>query len=829
MDTYQPVEIEKSWQKKWNDDGLYEAKPFDAAKSKYYMLTMLPYPSGDLHIGHWYAMAPSDAIARFKRMQGYNVFFPIGFDAFGLPAENAAIKHNIHPKEWTYKNIDRMRDQLRSMGTMFAWEQEIASCNPEYYKWNQWIFLKFFEQGLAYREYSPVDFCETCNTTLAREQVVGDERLCERCDTPVIKKELNQWKLGITKYADELLNFEGLEWPTRVKAMQEKWIGRSEGVEFSLKIDGKEEAAFRVFTTRPDTVFGMTFCVLSPEHSLVDEITTPEMKASVQAYKEAAERKTEIERTAEGKEKDGVFTGAYAINPMNGSKVPIWIADYVLASYGTGAIMAVPAHDQRDFEFARKYELPIIPVVTLKESVDQPFQASEMEEALVIKEGSVMINSDSFNRLEWPKSFDTIAADMEKRGIGERKVNFRLRDWLISRQRMWGTPIPFIHCNDCGVVPVPYKDLPVLLPDDAEYKPTGESPLKYHEGFLKTSCPICGKPAERETDTMDTFFCSSWYHYAYVSPYWKMGQALEQNDLPWDKERGDYWLNVDQYTGGIEHATMHLMYFRFFTKAMADMELFDFREPAKRLFNQGMILGEDHEKMSKSRGNVVNPDDLVQEYGADAVRAYLMFIGPWDAGAPWSSKGIEGITRFLKDVWGIVKSAETGVGESDIEGSNALKKVTHKTLKKVTEDYGQFKFNTAIAALMSFRNTLKSTKPEVQKTKSWQEAIDCLLIMLAPMTPHIVEELWQKRKPGMSIHLQAWPKFDEQLTVEDSVTLIVQVNGKLRDKFDIPASAEKSLIEEKAMASDKVQTQLKGKTVRKIIVVKNKLINIVAN
>ncbi|MCH2269280.1 MAG: leucine--tRNA ligase, partial [SAR324 cluster bacterium] len=549
MQEYLPQEIEAKWQNYWEEQGLLDFD-FASEKPKFYMLTMLPYPSGDLHIGHWYAMAPSDCYARFMKMQGNEVFFPIGFDAFGLPAENAAIKNNIHPKSWTYANIKRMQKQLRTMGNMFAWKNEVVSCDPEYYKWSQWFFLRMLENDLAYREHAPVDYCNHCQTTLAREQVWGEDRVCERCQNPVIKKELNQWKLRITKYADELLDFDGLDWPERVRSMQQNWIGRSEGVEFSLKIAVSEttrpdyipentvgpdytpentvgpdyipakDLCFSVFTTRPDTVFGMTFCVLAPEHVLVDQITTAEQREVVEAYKEAAQRKNEIERTAEGQEKDGVFTGAFAVNPMNGESVPIWIADYVLASYGTGAIMAVPGHDERDFHFARKYGLPTPVVIVAQEQLDSVPDGAELTEPILQKENSVMVNSPGFDGAVWPESFNRVVDHMQKNGFGERQINYRLHDWLISRQRMWGTPIPVVYCKSCGMQPVPYQELPVVLPDDAEFKPTGESPLKYHKGFLETSCPKCGGEAERETDTMDTFICSSWYYYAYVAPYW---------------------------------------------------------------------------------------------------------------------------------------------------------------------------------------------------------------------------------------------------------------------------------------------------------------------
>ena len=826
MQEYLPQEIETKWQNYWEEQGLLDFD-FASEKPKYYMLTMLPYPSGDLHIGHWYAMAPSDSYARFMKMQGNEVFFPIGFDSFGLPAENAAIQNNIHPKSWTYANIERMQKQLRTMGNMFAWKNEVITCDPEYYKWSQWFFLRMMEEDLAYREHAPVDFCNHCQTTLAREQVWGEDRVCERCQNPVVKKKLNQWKLRITKYADELLDFEGLDWPERVRSMQQNWIGRSEGVEFALKISDSADLSFRVFTTRPDTVFGMTFCVLAPEHILVDQITTPEQKEAVKAYKGAAERKDEIERTAEGQEKDGVFTGAFAVNPMNGESVPIWIADYVLASYGTGAIMAVPGHDERDFHFARKYGLPTPVVIVAPEQLDSIPDGDDLSEPILQKENSVMVNSLSFDGAVWPESYNRVADMMQKEGFGERQINFRLHDWLISRQRMWGTPIPIVYCESCGMQQVPYEELPVVLPDDAEFKPTGESPLKYHEGFLKTKCPKCGGDAERETDTMDTFICSSWYYYAYVSPYWKKGETLSKTDLPWDAEKIRNMCPVDQYTGGIEHATMHLLYFRFFTKALADMGLLDFREPAKRLFNQGMILGEDHEKMSKSRGNVVNPDDLVQKYGTDTVRAYLMFLGPWDAGAPWNPHGIEGLARFFKGVWTLCQMEVPETVTVKTETEKQLRKTLHQTLKKAGEDLQHFRFNTAIAAVMAFRNVLKG-EAGAAGSDVWKECLEGMLLMLAPIAPHITEELWEKIKPGCgSIHQQAWPEYDESMIVEDMVTLVIQVNGKVRDRLEMPAGTSKEEAEQSALAAPKVQSYLEGKQIRKVIVVPDRLVNIV--
>ncbi len=823
MQDYHPGEIEAKWQRHWEQAGQFTPN-LNPDRPKFYMLTMLPYPSGDLHIGHWYAMAPSDAYARFKAMQGHEVFFPIGFDAFGLPAENAAIKNNIHPKEWTYQNIERMRGQLRSMGNRFAWEHEVISCDPDYYKWSQWFFLRMLEKGLAYREHAPVDFCNHCQTTLAREQVWGEDRLCERCNNPVVKKALNQWKLRITDYAEELLDFSGLEWPERVRLMQTNWIGRSEGAEFAIPVQGHEES-FRVFTTRPDTVFGMSFCVLAPEHELVERITTPEQKEAVDAYRELASRKEEIERTAEGKEKDGVFTGAYAINPMNGQAVPIWIADYVLASYGTGAIMAVPAHDERDFAFARKYGLPT-PVAVVEKGTSEVPEGDTLEAPLLVKEESVMVNSEGFSGKAWPESFNAVVDQMEGSGIGSRQVNYRLRDWLISRQRMWGTPIPVVYCSQCGMQPVPDAQLPVTLPDDAEFKPTGESPLKHHQGFLQTTCPQCQGPAERETDTMDTFICSSWYYYAYLFPYWKKGETLQADSIPWDPEVMERWAPVDQYTGGIEHATMHLLYFRFYTKVLADLGLLKFREPALRLYNQGMILGEDHEKMSKSRGNVVNPDELVQKHGADTVRTYLMFLGPWDAGAPWNPQGIEGAARFLKAVWTLAHQAlPEEAGDPEVE--KKVRRTLHQTIQKVTEDLADFRFNTAIAAMMSFRNALKA---EGIGRDLMVESLQALLRLLAPIAPHLTEELWQGLAPESgSVHEQPWPVYEAALTQEEEITIAIQVNGKVRERLEVSASLSQEELEQQALQAPKLQAYLEGKTVRRVIVVPGRLVNIVVS
>ncbi|MDQ7843292.1 MAG: leucine--tRNA ligase [Armatimonadota bacterium] len=822
---YDATAIEAKWQARWEADRLYHAPDFDP-RPKWYFLTMYPYPSGDLHIGHWYAMAPSDAAARFRRMQGYNVMFPIGFDAFGLPAENAAIQHGIHPYTWTMENIQRMRRQLRSMGAMWDWDREIVTCDPEYYKWNQWFFLRMYERGLAYRALAPVDWCPRDNTTLAREQVVGEERVCERCGTPVVKKNLEQWFLRITAYAEELLNFSGIEWPERVRVLQENWIGRSPGVEFELKVAGHPDAGFRVFTTRPDTVYGMTFAVLAPEHPLVDRLTTPECKAEVEAYKFKAARTSDIERLSTEKERDGVFIGAYAVNPMNQEKVPIFIADYVLLTYGTGAIQGVPAHDARDFAFARRYGLPI-PVVVAPPGWD----GSPLREAY-LGEGT-MVNSGPFSGLSSARGWEAVADYMEQHGIGKRTVHYRLHDWLISRQRYWGTPIPIIYCPQCGTVPVPDKDLPVTLPMDAEFLPTGESPLKRHEGFRRVRCPTCGGPAERETDTMDTFIDSSWYQYRYVSPH--------EAGRPFDPVRGAYWLPVDQYTGGVEHAVMHLLYTRFWTKVMRDLGLVSFSEPMLRLFNQGVILGEDGEKMSKSRGNVVNPDDYVRTMGADVVRTYLMFIGPWEGGGPWNSRGIEGAQRFLQRVMAVV-----GYGDASSSGGDAgrgsgpaaprrpsaeavreLRHWTHKTIKKVTEDLEGFRFNTAIAALMEFVNELGRVKRILEGTPAWREAVRTLVLLLAPIAPHLSEELWAHLGESYSVHQQRWPAFDAALARAETVTLVLQVNGRVRDRVRVPADLNEAEARELALRNERVRKFLDGKEAAAVVVVPGRLVNVV--
>jgi leucyl-tRNA synthetase len=814
---YNHAEIESKWQGRWDADGLYHSD-IDLSRPKYYALTMLPYPSGDLHIGHWYAMTPSDARARFMRMRGYNVLFPMGFDAFGLPAENAAIKHGIHPKKWTYANIERMRTQMRSMGAMFDWRREAVSSDPEYYRWTQWFFSQLFKHGLAYRKMSPVDWCPHCNTTLAREQVWGDDRHCERCGTPVIKKNLDQWFFRITNYADELLDFSHIDWPERVRTLQTNWIGRSQGAEVHFQVDNaslsEQEGRLTVFTTRPDTLWGATFMVLAPEHPLVARITTSKQKAEVDAYIEQALRQSDIQREATDKEKSGVFTGAYAINPVNQELIPIWIADYVLMTYGTGAIMAVPAHDQRDFEFARKFDLEVRVVI---EPEGMHIQADTMTEA--IPASGTMVNSGILTGTPGEQAFDQAIAYLEERGLGKRAVNYRLRDWLISRQRYWGAPIPIVYCPQHGAVAVPDDQLPVLLPDDVEWLPTGESPLKLHPTWKNTICPECGGPAVRETDTMDTFMCSSWYHLRYLSP--KYDQA------PFDPKEYDYWAPVDLYTGGIEHATMHLIYTRFFHKAFRDIGVTRGPEPMLQLRNQGIILGEDSEKMSKSRGNVVAPDALVARYGADTVRAYLMFFARWEMGAPWNSSGIEGTARWVRRVWALfTEPAPSGSPSHDT--LRALRRKVHQTLRRVTHDFDTLEFNTIVSGLMELLNDMyKAREQGAGSSAEWQEVLDIYLHMMAPVTPHLAEELWARLGKPYSVHTQPWPVVDEEAAAEEQIILVVQVNGKVRDRISVPADINQEQARSLALSSEAVIKLLAGKPPRKVFVVVGKLVNIV--
>jgi leucyl-tRNA synthetase len=805
---YNPGEIEPKWQERWESDGLYHAD-IDATQPKHYALTMLPY----LHIGHWYAVAPSDARARYMRMKGFNVMFPMGFDAFGLPAENAAIKRNIHPKVWTYKNIQYMRKQFRTMGTMIDWRREAISSDESYYRWTQWFFVRLYKAGLAYHKMSPVDWCPNCNTTLAREQVWGDDRHCERCGTPVIKKNLDQWFFRTTKYADELLKYEGIDWPERVRTLQTNWIGRSEGASVIFRIEAGDP--LEVFTTRPDTLWGVTFMVLAPEHPLVGKVTNPDQKATVDNYIQEAVRQTDVQREATDKEKNGVFTGGYAINPMNNERIPIWIADYVLMTYGTGAIMAVPAHDQRDFEFARKYSLPVRVVIQPDEVAS--LDGDTMAESVPAK--GRMVNSGELTGTPGDIAFKKAIQMVESKGVGKRAVNYRLRDWLISRQRYWGAPIPMIHCPHCGVIPVPEDQLPVRLPEDVEWKPTGESPLKLHPSWRFVTCPECGGAAERDTDTMDTFMCSSWYHLRYLSPWY--------NEGPFDPDQYNYWMPVDTYTGGIEHANMHLIYTRFFHKACRDMGITEGHEPMIQLRNQGIVLGEDSEKMSKSRGNVVAPDDLVKAYGTDVVRAYLMFFARWEMGAPWSSSGIDGVQRWLRRVWTAIlePAAMTKQDEASVKG---LRRRVHQTLKSVTRDYEQFEFNTIVSGLMELMNDLMKFKSQgAWGSPAWKETVEIYLKMLAPICPHITEEIWQKIGKPYSIHQQKWPVIDEEAARDEEITLVLQINGKVRDRITMPANLDAEAAKTAALANETVQRHLAGKEPRQVIYVPGRLVNIV--
>ena len=836
VERYDPTIIESRWQDQWATLRLYETDVDDASRPKYYLLTMYPYPSGDLHIGHWYIVTPSDALARYRRMHGFNVFFPIGFDAFGLPAENAAIRNGGHPFTWTMSNIDNMRRQFRTMGATFSWDHEVVTADPSYYRWNQWMFLRFLEKGLAYRAKSPVDWCPN-DGTLAREQVEGADRHCWRCGALVEKRDLDQWYLRTTAYADELLRFDGIDWPEPIRIQQTNWIGRSEGAEIDFTTAASDHHAggetLRVFTTRPDTLFGATFMVLAPEHPLVPALTAPDRRAEVDAYVEQARRRTEIDRLSTDRDKTGVAIGAEAVNPVNGERVPIFIADYVLSGYGTGAIMAVPAHDERDFAFAVKFGLPIRRVVAPPGiAADEPMTDAYIAHAA----DEHLVNSAAYDGMPADEGGKAIVAALAERGAAEPKVTYRLRDWLISRQRYWGTPIPVVYCPTDGIVPVRDEDLPVRLPEDVDYAGSGTNPLTKDETFLHTTCPRCGGPATRETDTMDTFIDSSWYWFRYLSP--------EDATGPVDRALADRWTPVDQYTGGAEHAVMHLLYSRFWTKAMRDCGLIADDEPFKRLFNQGQILGADGERMSKSRGNVQDPDELVERYGADSVRLFLMFMGPWDQGGPWSPTGIGGVHRFLNRVWTLVldphgqepgdpDAGKLPAGETAEDAGRAIRAAAHRTLREVTADYEAFRFNTMIAKLMELTNTLfRYRGTPAAGDREWDEAIRLLLLMLAPAAPHIAEEVWSRRLTAAgtawsSIHTQAWPEVDDAATAVSVREVPVQVNGKLRDKVVVAADADQATVEREVLASPRIAALLGGRTPDRVIHAGGKLVNIV--
>jgi leucyl-tRNA synthetase len=810
------VEIDRKWQKRWEETKLYKFNPKNVDK-KLYCLEMFSYPSGaKLHVGHWYNYGPTDSWARMKRMQGWEVFHPMGFDAFGLPAENYAIKTGIHPYDSTMENIRTMEKQLREMGATFDWDYEVITCLPDYYKWTQWIFLKLFEAGLAYRKKAPVNWCPSCQTVLANEQVIDGK--CERCGTEVTKKDLTQWFFKITAYAEELLEkLDELDWPEKTKIMQRNWIGKSDGAEIEFKVDGKD-LTFKVFTTRADTLYGATYVVIAPEHEIVDLITTEEYKQAVEEYKEYARKQSEIERLSTEKEKTGVFTGAYAIHPLTGEKLPIWIADYVLATYGTGCVMAVPAHDERDYEFATKYNLPIKRVIK---------GIGDVEDSLPFVEYGVLVDSGEFAGLKSEEARIKIVEKLKQEGRAEFKVNYRLRDWLVSRQRYWGAPIPVIHCERCGIVPVPEEDLPVLLPYDVEFAPTGESPLKKHEGFMNVTCPKCGGKALRDPDTLDTFVDSSWYFLRYPD---------NKNDKePFNKEWINKMLPVDKYVGGAEHATMHLLYARFVTKALRDLGYLDFDEPFKSLVHQGTILGPDGSRMSKSKGNVISPDEYIKEYGSDVFRLYLMFGFAYSEGGPWNDDGIKAIARFVNRVERFIdKFIETRNNPGKIKDDmgkdeKELNYVRQYAIKGVTEDAERFQFNTAIARIMELVNALYKYEAdvEVKNIKFYEEVVADLIRLLAPFAPHFSEEMWEKLGYEYSVFNQKWPKWDEKALQRDVVEIAVQVNGKVRGRLEVPSNATDEEVEKLALSDKNVKAYVDGKEIKKVIVVKNRLVNIV--
>ncbi|MBN1036588.1 leucine--tRNA ligase [Clostridium botulinum] len=814
MENYS-TKIDEKWQKIWEENETYKFNPENLDK-KLYTLEMFSYPSGaQLHAGHWFNYGPTDSWARLKRMQGYNVFQPMGFDAFGLPAENYAIKTGIHPKDSTFKNIETMEKQLKSMGAMFNWENEVVTCSPDYYKWTQWLFLKLYEKGLAYRKKAPVNWCPSCNTVLANEQVV--DGLCERCESEVIKKYLTQWFFKITDYADELLDkLDGLDWPEKTKSMQKHWVGRSYGAQVTFKVKDSS-LEFDVFTTRVDTLNGVTYVVLAPENKLVDELTLPQYKEAVEKYKEEASKQSDIERQSSSREKSGVFTGSYAINPINGKEVPVWIADYVLATYGTGCVMAVPAHDERDFAFASKFNLPIERVITNKQG-DEP--------ELPFCEHGILVNSGQFDGLTTDEAKKAIVSELEKDELGQMKVNFRLRDWLVSRQRYWGAPIPVIYCDECGIVPVPEKDLPVELPYNVEFTPDGKSPLGKCEEFINTTCPHCGKPAKREADTLDTFVCSSWYYLRYPDN--------KNTDAPFDPELINKMLPVDKYVGGPEHACMHLLYARFITKALRDMGYLKFDEPFLSLTHQGLILGPDGLKMSKSKGNTISPDDYIKEFGADVFRMYLMFGFAYVEGGAWSDDGVKSVARFvdriertLESCRDIINASENIKTTIDSEEKD-LNFWRHTAIKGVSEDAEKMQFNTAIARLMEFTNALhKYIQADTKNPKFLKETVVDFLKLLAPFAPHFTEEQWNLLGHNSTIFNEKWPEFNPAALVKDEVEIAIQVNGKIKAKIMIPSNLDEEGIKKASLENETIKTNTEGKNIIKVIVIKGRLVNIV--
>ena len=822
MERYAPQEIEKKWQEKWRKDDVYKTE-IDRTQPEYYVLEMFPYPSGNLHMGHVRNYSIGDVIARFKKMQGCNVLHPMGFDAFGMPAENAAIKHGVKPADWTYSNIENMKRQQMSMGLSYDWSREAVTCRPEYYRWTQWLFELFYKKGLAYKKEASVNWCDTCGTVLANEQVIDGK--CWRCDSEVHKKDLSQWFLKITDYADELLaDLDKLKgWPERVKTMQENWIGRSEGLEFDIDVPALGEK-IAVYTTRADTAYGVTFVALAAEHPLMEKILSDNPKAEeLRAFADKVKAQSELERTSGESEKEGMFTGLYAVNPFNGRKVELWVTNYVLAEYGTGAVMGVPSEDQRDWMFAKKYDLPII--VTLRPK-DRELKLEEMTEAYTDKDG-ILVNSAEFDGMEMHEALVAIVEKAVKEGFGRRKVNYRLRDWLISRQRYWGAPIPVIYCDKCGEQLVPEEELPVKLPEDVNFEQGAVSPLAQSESFVHCTCPKCGGPARRETDTMDTFICSSWYYMRYTDPH--------NTHKPFAADKVNYWAPVDQYIGGIEHAILHLLYSRFFTKVLRDEKLLDFDEPFQNLLTQGMVI-KDGAKMSKSKGNVVSPEEIIQKYGADTARLFILFAAPVERDLEWSDQGVEGAFRFLNRVWRIVAHFEDAIKEGidDYDHSTltaeekSLRRTLHQTIKKVTEDVGErFMFNTAISAVMELVNAFYAFQEKAVHPGLVRELSFALVKMLAPFAPHITEELWSRMEGKGSVHDARWPKFDRAAIVEDEVEIVLQINGKVRDKLTVPANIEPQEMEKLALAQPKVVELTAGKTVGKVICVPKKLVNIV--
>ncbi len=822
---YDPKAIEPKYQELWEKEKLFKVTE-DPSRKKFYLLEMFPYPSGRIHMGHVRNYTIGDVVSRFLKMQGYNVIHPMGWDAFGMPAENAAIKARTHPAKWTYENIDYMRSQLKKLGFSYDWDRELATCDPEYYRWEQLFFIQMFEKGLAYKKKSFVNWCESCQTVLANEQV--EAGLCWRCSNPVVQREMEQWFFKITAYAEELLEYcDKLPgWPERVLTMQRNWIGKSEGAEIDFEVEGSDKK-IRVFTTRQDTLFGATFMSLAPEHPMVKELVKgKEEEKAVNDFIEKYKRISREDRITGTLEKEGVFTGSYCINPMTGTRMPIYVANFVLMEYGTGAVMAVPAHDQRDFEFAKKYNLPIKVVI---QPEGQTINADELTEAF--EDDGILINSGEFSGMKSPEAREAITRELEKRGQGKKTVNYRLRDWGISRQRYWGAPIPVIYCDKCGIVPVPAEDLPVELPLDVELLPSGASPLPYVESFVNTKCPKCNGPARRETDTMDTFVESSWYFDRFTCPDYTEG--------PLDRTKTDYWLPVDQYIGGIEHAVLHLLYARFFTKVLRDLGYLKIDEPFINLLTQGMVI-KDGAKMSKSKGNVVDPDEMIEQYGADTVRLFCLFAAPPEKDLEWSEQGVEGAARFLNRLWRLVydhredlTSVSSFDGKGDLrETSRKLHRKTHQTIKKVTEDIkDRFHFNTAISAVMELVNLIYQVKENVLKEPNGREvlreAIESAIILISPMVPHITEELWRVLGHEKSIVLASWPGWDEEAVKEEKLLIVVQVNGKLRSRIYVSPSEDQEEIKKIALEDERIKNFVGEKPIRKVIVVPGRLVNIV--